>query len=119
MSTRRKRPGGDPRKGDPDIMITVPGSKVPEHPYPLGAHPGSDELVVITPDPDTLPPPGVDVGEWFKAHPPKSRADHVTRDEFTRRMAGHDVVRQVNADSRTRVVTLADPDAIVQWWESS
>jgi hypothetical protein len=119
MSTRRKRSGGDPRKGDPDIMITYPGSKVPEHPYPPGPHPGSDELVVITPDPDTLPPSGVDVDEWFKVHPPKSRADHVTRDEFIRRMAGHDVVAQVNADPRTRIIGLADPAAIEQWWESS
>jgi hypothetical protein len=97
MSNTRKPGSGDPRK-----------------------HPGSDELVVITPDPDCLPPAGTDVDEWVKDHPPKSRVDHVTRDEFVRRMAGSPVLDTLHASGRrTRVIMFMEPDAIMQWWDTA
>lgn len=97
MSTRRKPNSGDPRK-----------------------HPGSDELVVLCPAPTVLPPDGVSLEEWFEVHPPESQVDHVTRDEFVRRMAGSPVLDTLHAAGRrVRVITLMEPTAIVQWWDTA
>jgi hypothetical protein len=116
MSRKRKPSSGDPRKQDPDVIITVPGAKVPTRPFPPGSHPGGDVLSVIYPAP---PPDGIDLATWFETHPPEIRTEDVTRDEFVRRMAGSDVVRQVNSDPLNRVIALMESDAIIRWWETA
>ena len=71
--------------------------------------------------PDVLVPAGLDgpaLDSYLSALPPDAvrvRTAEVTRDEFTRRMAGLDIVRQVNADPRIRMVTLMQEDAILRW----
>ena len=98
MSTKRKRNSGDPRK-----------------------HPGHDELAVIYPDPRMpLPPAGTDLDVWLQRHPPEFRTDHVTRDEFVRRMAGNAILDTLHSAGRnTRVIALAEPNAVMQWWDTA
>jgi hypothetical protein len=97
MSTRRKRGSTDPRK-----------------------HPGGDQLTVIYPDPEmALPPEGADLGEWLAQHPPPIKSDDVSRDEFARRMAGNPVLDTLHEAGRdTRVISLAEPSAVIQWWNT-
>ena len=94
MSTKRKRGSGDPRK-----------------------HPGADLLTVIYPDPGmALPPEGTDLDEWFAQHPPAIKSDDVSRDEFTRRMAGNPILDTLHGAGRdVRVISLAEPSAITRW----
>jgi hypothetical protein len=98
MSTRRKRGSTDQRK-----------------------HPGNDRLTVIYPDPKmTLPPEGADLDAWFELHPPEIKSEDVTRDEFTRRMAGNPVLDTLHEAGRdVRVISLAEPSAIIQWWNTA
>jgi hypothetical protein len=73
-------------------------------------HPGRDELVIVYPDPSCLD----------ESNPPEARADHVTRDEFTRRMAGNPILDTLHGAGRdTRVIMLAEHDAITQWWDTA
>lgn len=124
MSNRRKRKSRRPPQPAPEprITVTVPGAAIPPRPCPPGAHPGSDRLTVIWPDVE-LPPGlhGAELDAWLEDIPPgavTARSAEVSRDEFTRRMAGSGVVAQVNADWRHRVIALADPDAIIQWTQT-
>jgi hypothetical protein len=97
MSTKRKPNSGDPRK-----------------------HPGNDILTVVCPAPTVLPPDGVALEEWFELHPPESQVDDVTRDEFQRRMAGSAVLDTLHEAGRNvRVITLMEPTAIEQWWDTA
>jgi hypothetical protein len=126
--TRKRRPSsGDPRKRDARVIVTVPGAEVPSHPYPPGAHPGSDVLTVIYPKKpsDTALKQlrgdfsDADVAQFNAAHPAETVSEDVTRDEFMRRLAGLDIIRQVNSDPRNRVIGLAQVDAVVRWWETA
>jgi hypothetical protein len=45
--------------------------------------------------------------------------DEVTRDEFVRRLAGLDIVSQVNANPLVRVVALVEPAALLRWAASA
>ena len=102
--------------------ITVPGATIPTSPFPPGGHPGNDKLLVVWPD----VPPGLDktaLGDWLAAsHPPESVrtiVNEVTRDEFVRRLADHDIVSQVNANPLVRVVALVEPAALLRWAASA
>jgi len=102
--------------------ITVPGATIPASPFPPGSHPGNDKILVVWPD----VPPGLDktaLGEWLAAsHPPeavRTIVDEVTRDEFVRRLAGLDIVSQVNANPLVRVVALVEPAALLRWAASA
>ena len=102
--------------------ITVPGATIPASPFPAGGHPGNDKILVVWPD----VPPGLDktaLGEWLAAsHPPeavRTIVDEVTRDEFVRRLAGLDIVSQVNANPLVRVVALVEPAALLRWAASA
>jgi len=127
MSTKRKKPSGDPRKQRADVTITIPGAKVPSYPYPPGKHPGGDIITVICPkkpsDEALAELRGDftedDISTFARNHMSEAVSEDVTRDEFTRRMAGNDVVRQVNADPLNRVVMLANADAVAQWWDTA
>lgn len=91
MSNRRKRrkPG---QAAEPRITVTVPGARIPGRSYPPGAHPGSDRLTVIWPDVRLAPGlQGLELETWLEDIPPEAvqaRSAEVSRDEFTRRMAG-------------------------------
>lgn len=119
MSNRRK---SREKPLDARFTVTVPGARVPGRPFPPGAHPGSDVLTVVWPDvriPAGLH--GAALETWLKDIPPGAvevRSEDVTRDEFTRRMARSDVVSQVNADPRNRVIGLVEPAAVAQWTAS-
>lgn len=96
MSSKRKRNSTDPRK-----------------------HPGADELDVLYPGEGTVPPEGVELVEWLESNPPEIKTDRVTRDEFLRRMAGNPVLDTLYAAGRdVRVITLMEPSAIMQWWDT-
>jgi len=82
----------------------------------MGKHPGEDILTVIYPGLDTMPPPGADLIAWCETHAPPIRHDEVTRDEFTRRMAGNPILDQLHEAGRdTRVVSLLETTALAQW----
>jgi hypothetical protein len=114
VSNRRKIKAG----GTPDVLVAYPGAVVAPKPYPPGAHPGQDKITVACPDVRdaladpaklrTLLPDFADAGG-------EVLTEDVTRDEFARRMAGSDVVHQVNADPGIREVLLLTPDAIMRW----
>jgi len=102
--------------------ITVPGATIPASPLPPGGRPGNEKILVVWPD----VPPGPDeaaLADWLAAsHPPESVrtiVDEVTRDEFIRRLAGLDIVSQVNANPRVRVVALMEPAALLRWAASA
>jgi hypothetical protein len=118
--SRQGRPGQRP--GGARLTITVPGATVPASPFPPGSHPGNDKLLVVWPD----VPRGLDksaLGAWLAAsHPPaavRTIVDEVTRDEFVRRLAGLDIVSQVNANPLVRVVALVEPAALLRWAASA
>src|ERR1700744_582332 len=120
MNKRRKsrQRRQDQRPAGARWTITVPGVTIPASPFPPGAHPGNDKILVVWPD----VPPGLDktaLGEWLAAsHPPgavRTVVDEVTRDEFVRRLAGLDIVSQVNANPLVRVVALVEPAALLRW----
>jgi hypothetical protein len=119
--TRQRRQ--DQRPAGARWTITVPGATIPASPFPPGSHPGNDKILVVWPD----APPGLDktaLGEWLAAsHPPeavrRTIVDEVTRDEFVRRLAGLDIVSQVNANPLVRVVALVEPAALLRWAASA
>ena len=127
MSPKRKKPSGDRRRQKPDVTITVPGAKVPSYPYPPGQHPGGDIITVIYPKKPSDEAfaqlrgdfADDDFSTFASNHMSEVLSEDVTRDEFTRRLAGNDVVRQVNADPLNRVVMLANAEAVAQWWETT
>lgn len=83
-------------------------------------HPGQDVLTVLWPNLDALPPVGMDWDAWLDTNPPLTQHTEVTRDEFTRRMAGSYVLDLLHKAGRdTRVITLADTAALKQWLASS
>jgi hypothetical protein len=97
----------------PDAQQDAPPSRNP------AAHPGQDTITVIYPDIDRPPPPGTDLLAWCEEHWPGVRHDEVTRDEFTRRMAGDPVLGQLHEAGRdTRVVTLMSLPALTRWLET-
>jgi hypothetical protein len=113
---RQRRQGQRP--AEVRWTITVPGATIPASPFPPGDHPGNEKILVVWPD----VPPGLDeaaLADWLAAsHPPESVrtiVDEVTRDEFIRRLAGLDIVSQVNANARVRVVALMEPAALLVW----
>ena len=118
--TRQRRQ--DQRPAEARWTITVPGATIPASPFPPGIHPGNDKILVVWPD----VPPGLDktaLGEWLAvSHPPeavRTIVDEVTRDEFVRRLAGLDIVSQVNANPLVRVVALVEPAALLRWAASA
>jgi hypothetical protein len=118
--TRQRRQ--DQRPAEARWTITVPGATIPAAPFPPGIHPGNDKILVVWPD----VPPGLDktaLGEWLAAsHPPgavRTIVDEVTRDEFVLRLAGLDIVSQVNANPLVRVVALVEPAALLRWANSA
>ena len=106
----------------PAVALQLPGEDGMSNRRKLPpSHPGQDEISVVYPGPEILPPPGVDGDEWQRDHADEiTRIDTVSRDEFLRRMAGvGSIVQQVNANRRIRVVTLLDPKAVVRWWKTA
>ena len=125
MSSKRKKPSRDPRRGGHDVIVAAPGATVPSRPYPPGPHPGSDVITVVypkKPSDEVLAGLGDDVSDTDLAaftSALEMTSEDVTRDEFTRRLAGSDVVRQVNADPLNRVVGLMEVDAVIRWWDTA
>jgi hypothetical protein len=67
-----------------------------------------------------LPPDGADLDTWFEHHPTEVKSEDVTRDEFVRRMAGNPILDTLhNAGRDVRVISLAEPSAIIQWWNTA